>query len=497
MTVFVAVAAGLYLLAGGAALWGLAQASAEDPRTLTLACGALLSGLFLMLWLARRLVRGIVQPLRQVSAMAQQVVRSGDLSQRIEWRSGDEIGQVAEAINKLMKGWQLAIRDVSGVFGALAEGRFDQRVQRQLGGDLGQLCDRVNASTQTIEETFQSLGALMTSLRQGDFSVQVSCRAQGGFHDVLAQAQDALVALRQMLGEVGAVMQGVSAGDLSMRVQADGEGDLAMLKHNINRTLDSLVTMVRTVHDNSRQVAAAAVETSNAIGQISDGAQNQTHAISQLASAVRQTSAAINDVSRNTSVASQKSRDSVSIMVDGMKRMDDMVVVVNNIAANSEKINKITEVIEKIANKTNLLSLNAAIEAARAGEHGKGFSVVAEEVGKLAASSAQSSQEIARLVQQAVEETAQAVETVRQVNQGMRQIEAGAQETDAMLQRISAALEQQTSAVGEINANLTNLDAIAQSNAAASEQITATVMELSKIAGSTQNEVSRFRVVSN
>jgi methyl-accepting chemotaxis protein len=169
-----------------------------------------------------------------------------------------------------------------------------------------------------------------------------------------------------------------------------------------------------------------------------------------------------------------------------------MVEVVNNIAINSEKINKITDVIEKIANKTNLLSLNAAIEAARAGEHGKGFAVVADEVGKLALNSAESSQEIAQLVKQAVEEAHRAVTAVMQVNQDMTAIENGARQTDGMLQRIAAALEEQSAAVEEINANLTNVDGIARSNAAASEEITATIMELSKIADATRREVERF-----
>jgi methyl-accepting chemotaxis protein/aerotaxis receptor len=170
-----------------------------------------------------------------------------------------------------------------------------------------------------------------------------------------------------------------------------------------------------------------------------------------------------------------------------------MVQVVNNIATNSEKINKITDVIEKIANKTNLLSLNAAIEAARAGEHGKGFAVVADEVGKLALNSAESSQEIAILVKQAVEEARSAVNAVGEVSKDMSGIERETQATDEMLQRIASALEQQSSAVEQINGNLNNLDRIAQSNAAASEEIAATVQELSRIADATQREVQRFQ----
>jgi methyl-accepting chemotaxis protein len=106
--------------------------------------------------------------------------------------------------------------------------------------------------------------------------------------------------------------------------------------------------------------------------------------------------------------------------------------------------------------------------------------------------SAESSQEIAVLVKQAVEEARSAVKAVMDVSQDMSGIERETQATDQMLQRIASALVQQSSAVEQINVNLNNLDQIARSNAAASEEIAATVVELSKIADATRREVQRF-----
>jgi methyl-accepting chemotaxis protein len=452
---------------------------------------ATLLGLLVATWVSRLVAR----PLVQMQAKISQIEQSHDFSLRVSVSTHDEVGQTAKSINALLSTLQSAVQEVNGVMASVAHGNLSQRVNADLRGDMGQMKEALNQSLDSVQNTMAIVANTMQALQRGDFASQINLDGmQGEYLRTLEQASVAMTALRTMMGDVGQVMGQVSNGQLNVSVNAQGQGDLDRLKQNINQSLLTLRGAMRSINTNARQVAAASEETSQAIGQISDGAQNQTHAISQVATAVRQTVTTVAEVSRNTELASQKSRQSFLAVRSSMAKMEDMVALVNNIAANSEKINKITEVIEGIANKTNLLSLNAAIEAARAGEHGKGFAVVADEVGKLAINSAQSSQEIAVLVKQAVDEAHRAVGAVYEVNQDMTHIERGSQETDEMLQRIAVALEEQSAAVEQINANLNNVNQIAQSNSAASEEITATVIELAKIADNTRREVEKFQL---
>ncbi len=450
---------------------------------------AVVAGLIIA-WVAGR---RIARPLQKMQTSLSDMVRTGDLSMRLKRETGDEVGRTADSVNVLLQSINDGVREVNQAVTAVAAGDFGQKISADLRGDLAVMKASVNDAIDRIESTMTGLDQMMGALSSGHFSMRLEVSAQGAYAHTVKQAQQTMLALDSMLGDVGRTLAAVAQGNLAVRVTAQGQGDLNELKNNLNQSLKSLGDAMQAIRNNARQVSVAASESSHAVEQIANGVQNQTHAISQVAVAVRQTAASVLDVSRNTEQASQKSRHSVEVMRDGLLKIEKMVEVVNNIAVSSEKINKITEVIEKIANKTNLLSLNAAIEAARAGEHGKGFAVVADEVGKLAVNSAESSKEIAQLVQQAVVETARAVAAVDAVSADMNLIEIGSQETDEMLRRISAALEQQSRAVDEINANLTSVDMIARGNASATEEITASVMELSNIAESTRLEVDRFQ----
>ncbi len=442
-----------------------------------------------LIFMARILQREAVEA-AMVAELAERI-GEGDFSERSAAQAGQAF-PLLHKVTQMQRSLHSTLQDIIGVMTAVAQGHLDRRVSVEARGDLAALKDNVNRSIEVQQAVFQDITRVMQGVAQGDYSRRVTADAHGELDGLKRNINQSMQAQQTVFQDIAAVMRSVATGKLSHRVAAQAQGELEVLKSNINQSLDALRQAMTTIHGNTRQVAAASGEASNAIGQISDGARQQTDAIRQVSTAVRQTVASVADVSSNTEQATQKSRQSFTLVRGSMDKMQAMVQVVNNIAANSEKINKITEVIEGIANKTNLLSLNAAIEAARAGEHGKGFAVVADEVGKLALNSAESSQEIALLVRQAVDEAHSAVKAVMDVSKDMASIEQETQVTDEMLRRIAAALEQQSAAVEEINANLGNLDQIAQNNAAASEEIAATVIELSKIAEATRQEVERF-----
>ena len=197
-------------------------------------------------------------------------------------------------------------------------------------------------------------------------------------------------------------------------------------------------------------------------------------------------------VEREGFSASEEAQQTRALSEQGSASMERMVEVVTTIAENSAHVRRIADSISRIANQTNMLSLNASIEAARAGEQGRGFAVVAEEVGKLAQNTRSLAEDITTQVHLSTQEAERGVATAREAAANMQGIARSAAEGDRLIAAIATAMEEQQVVVADVNRNVAELTRIGQSNATAAEEITATMVDLSRMADSTRVSVDEF-----
>ena len=259
--------------------------------------------------------------------------------------------------------------------------------------------------------------------------------------------------------------------------------------------LGTLGQALDTLNDAARQVATGSNEASVAIGQVSEGARTQMNAVKQIGMAIKQSANAIEDVASSSSQTYKFTKDAVGMVDNALGNVANLDRLVKTISENSRNISRITAVITRIANQTNMLSLNAAIEAARAGEHGRGFAVVAEEVRKLAEEVANSAQEIAEIVQSANTEAERGVAVSHEVGNDMGKIGDVFRQIERMASVIASATTQQQASTKEIDATVQSLAQISESNATASEEILATMNELVKIADSARSGAENFKAM--
>jgi methyl-accepting chemotaxis protein len=305
----------------------------------------------------------------------------------------------------------------------------------------------------------------------------------------------AMTAAEGVTKEIGDVITRAANNDFTARVDLSRtEGFLKEIGVAVNRLLEISSETLKDFRNKATQTGLSIDEASTAVGQISDGARLQTRQLGQVSTALTESAGAIRLVTVNANSARERSDVAAKSVSYGQVAVSQLEPIVEAISQNSRKINQITQVISQIANRTHILSLNAAIEAARAGEHGKGFVVVAQEVGKLAESSAQNAKQITDIVEQASADANQGKIATRTVSEAMQAIASGTKETTEMVRSIAVAMDEQQATISQIEGNVGELKGIAMTNSSSSEEIAATMVQMSKVSNEMRQRLGEFRI---
>jgi twitching motility protein PilJ len=397
------------------------------------------------------------------------------------------------------------------------------------------LAEVVSLSDQIVAEARQSVSVYHS---QGKAGVWLILAAVGGIvaivllvlmgYRLVTSARQRFLEIEQTnLGNQEAIlhlldeMGDLADGDLTVKAQVT-ENITGAIADSINYTIDSLRDLVTEINRATEQVNQATAQAQGTSASLLTAAEQQSKQIEETGEAVTNMTRSILQVSSNAGQAAQVAQRSLQAATQGAQAVQNTISGMNEIRTqiqetskrikrlgeSSQEISEIVELISDITEQTNILALNAAIQAASAGEAGRGFTVVAEEVQRLAERSSEATKQISAIVKTIQTDTNSAVAAMEKSTEGvvegarlsdaagqaLNEIETVTNNLARLIQAISSATVAQTEVAATVSRNMQQIQNITSQTTEGTKQTAQSVGQLNSLAEELRDSVAGFKL---
>lgn len=435
------------------------------------------------------IAKAIAKPILMLTEEIKERTRKGDLNLSFNMATQDEIGELADAFYVMMEG----LKRKAEVAKDIAQGNLDVNIEIISEFDL------LGIAMQTMKEKISALvhdiHDLSESATEGKLGIRAdAAKHEGDYRKIVEGINQTLNSLIGPVNEASKTLEKLASRDLTVRMHGEYKGDHANLKKTLNAAIENLDDALKQVSGTVDSHAEAAMQITKLTEDISSGLEVQTTQTMEVAFAIDDMNGTINNTAATAEsmaetagkakISAEEGGKVVDQTIAGMRNIADKVNqsahVVQALGKSSEEIGAIVNVINEIAEQTNLLALNAAIEAARAGEQGRGFAVVADEVRKLAERTSSATKEIAKMISKIQKDTGEAVYSMEQ---GRKETANGIELAD----KAGLALKEIEDTFKQVMEKVTEIAEASRAQSAVSSKLSKNVEKINTLSQETAN----------
>lgn len=458
--------------------------------------GVIIATFLFALLLSFIISRGFSKPIKQLSTAADKLAR-GDTDIKLSIRKRDEIGDLAQAFDKVVAAIRSLIDDAAVLAQAAVDGSLSVRAdETKHQGDYRKIIEGVNKTLGIIIAPIAETAEVLSEISKGNLNCSLTSDFAGDYALIKESINQTVSALKGYIHEMSAVLRDIAEGTLTSYITSEYKGDFSELKQSINAILDSLNNLLGDISLSADQVASGTRQISDGNQIISQGAAEQASSIDELTATITQIAAKTKQNALNANKANDISAAVRDEAVKGNEQMMDMQNAMTDMMEASANISKVIKVIDDIAFQTNILALNAAVEAARAGIHGRGFAVVAGEVRNLAMKCAEAAKETTEMIESSANKTQAGSKLADRTAQALAGIVDGVEKTVELVAEIAAASNEQATGIAQVNGGMDQLYQVVQTNSATAQEAAASSEELSGQVDLLRDMVGRFQLKS-
>ncbi len=347
-----------------------------------------------------------------------------------------------------------------------------------------------------IELPIKEAEAISEALSQGNLNIPDSDFkfANDEIGDFVKRLEETKHTLNSYIKDISNVLSYMAKGDFAQDPSIQYIGDFVQIGESFVDIKKRLYAIISNMNGSADDVMVGANQIADGSQVLAEGTTRQATAIDELTATIGEISKQVAQTADNANKANELSEISLKKVSEQNAEMQNMLSAMDLIKDKSTKISEIIKTIEDIAFQTNILALNASVEAARAGEAGKGFAVVANEVGALAAKSAEAANNTTDLISATINAVQNGVKIANNTADIMSEVIEKTKQTDTLVGEIRNAAAAQADSIKQVSLGIAEISNVVQQNSATAEETAASCEELSGQSRLLKEQVDQLKV---